>query len=161
MPYGPGGSFTVQLKITPRFGDVDCTTRRCVVSTRNDHTRGADRSQDVRVPVSFATAPASPTARATAAPATTATRSAAPPSVSAGGGPTSAPPASSATAANNPDAATGTGASAAASDQPLLTTQVSDSSPAGRWFNAVLAGLAAMLIVLVVLRARRWRRVKP
>ncbi|KXK58081.1 hypothetical protein AWW66_31935, partial [Micromonospora rosaria] len=57
-PYGSGGTFRVTLKVDPTIGDVDCTTRRCVVATRADHTRSADRSQDVRVPVTFAAAPA-------------------------------------------------------------------------------------------------------
>ncbi|MBC9005275.1 neocarzinostatin apoprotein domain-containing protein, partial [Micromonospora aurantiaca (nom. illeg.)] len=53
-PYGPGGSFSVTVKVTPTIGDVDCTVRRCAVVTRADHTRASDRSQDVRVPVTFA-----------------------------------------------------------------------------------------------------------
>jgi hypothetical protein len=54
IPYGPGGSFSAQVQVTAKIGDVDCTVRRCVVSTRADHTRGSDRSQDVKVPVTFA-----------------------------------------------------------------------------------------------------------
>lgn len=53
-PYGPGGSFTVQLKITGRDEFTDCLTQTCGVSTRADHTRSSDRSQDVFVPVTFA-----------------------------------------------------------------------------------------------------------
>ncbi|MEU8191850.1 hypothetical protein, partial [Micromonospora carbonacea] len=68
-PYGTGGSFRVTLTVGTRIGDVDCTVRRCVVATRADHTRPADRSQDVRVPITFAAAAAP--ARTSAAPATT------------------------------------------------------------------------------------------
>ncbi|WP_084693281.1 hypothetical protein [Actinomadura atramentaria] len=54
VPYGPGGTFSVQIKIAAKLNDaVDCTKVKCVVATRADHTRSNDRSQDVRVPVSF------------------------------------------------------------------------------------------------------------
>lgn len=54
QPYGPGGSFSVTITVTPTIGDVDCTRTACAVVTRNDHTRTSDRSQDVFIPVSFA-----------------------------------------------------------------------------------------------------------
>jgi len=53
-PYGPGGSFSVQVLVSPRIGDLDCRQVQCAVVTRSDHRRIADRSQDVVVPVSFA-----------------------------------------------------------------------------------------------------------
>ncbi|WP_433533312.1 hypothetical protein ACQPYA_15545 [Micromonospora sp. CA-263727] len=166
VPYGSNGSFRVQLKITARVGDVDCTTRRCVVASRNDHTRSSDRSQDVKLPVTFAapatsTRPASPTTRAAApassAPAATSPSRTAAPGASATGGPTD--PAVTATAATS-DAEVATSAAAgSATDQPLLLTQVSDSSPAaGRWFTGTLAGLAALLVTVLVLRIVRRRR---
>lgn len=53
-PYGPGGSFQVTINVSPKISDaVDCTKTRCVVATRADHTRSADRTQDVRVPIAF------------------------------------------------------------------------------------------------------------
>ena len=52
-PYGSGGTFRVTLMVSSRIGSADCRTSGCVVATRNDHTRGSDRSQDVLVPVSF------------------------------------------------------------------------------------------------------------
>lgn len=53
-PYGAGGSFKVTIRVSAKLSDtVDCKKVRCVVATRADHTRSADRSQDVRVPVSF------------------------------------------------------------------------------------------------------------
>ncbi|WP_157430694.1 hypothetical protein [Actinomadura macra] len=54
VPYGPGGTFDVQLRVGAALSDTaDCTKVRCVVVTRADHTRTSDRSQDVRVPVTF------------------------------------------------------------------------------------------------------------
>ncbi|RAY17175.1 hypothetical protein DPM19_03220 [Actinomadura craniellae] len=53
-PYGPDGSFRVTIRISARpSGAMDCMKVRCVVATRADHTRSTDRTQDVRVPISF------------------------------------------------------------------------------------------------------------
>ncbi|WP_067491560.1 hypothetical protein [Actinomadura hibisca] len=53
-PYGAGGTFSVQIKISSKLSDtVDCAKDKCAVVTRADHTRASDRSQDVRVPVTF------------------------------------------------------------------------------------------------------------
>lgn len=55
IAYGPDGSFTTTLHVGAKLADtVDCRDVRCVVVTRNDHTRSTDRSQDVFVPVTFA-----------------------------------------------------------------------------------------------------------
>ena len=54
VPYGPGGTFTVELSVSARIGDHDCRKVRCAVVTRADHTRTEDRSQDTRVQVGFA-----------------------------------------------------------------------------------------------------------
>ncbi|MEV4676073.1 hypothetical protein AB0K34_30865 [Actinomadura sp. NPDC049382] len=52
--YGAGGTFSVTLNVAAKLsGTVDCAQTRCVVASRADHTRTADRTQDVRVPVSF------------------------------------------------------------------------------------------------------------
>ncbi|XRQ14154.1 hypothetical protein ACN3XK_25730 [Actinomadura welshii] len=54
VPYGPGGTFDVEIRVGAALSDaVDCTEVRCAVVTRADHTRGSDRSQDVKVPVTF------------------------------------------------------------------------------------------------------------
>lgn len=59
VPYGPGGTFTVEIAVQPRISeDIDCTVVECVVVSRNDHTRTGDRSQDVAVPIVFGTPPA-------------------------------------------------------------------------------------------------------
>ena len=44
----------MDLSVSARIGEFDCREVRCAVVTRADHTRSEDRSQDVRVPVSFA-----------------------------------------------------------------------------------------------------------
>lgn len=62
QPYGEGGTFTVTMALSSLIGDtVDCRTVQCAVVTRSDHTRTSDRSQDVFVPVSFATPGEEPT----------------------------------------------------------------------------------------------------
>ncbi|MFD9859656.1 hypothetical protein [Streptomyces alboflavus] len=54
VPYGKDGSFKVELTVDAKDGSTDCRTTRCVLATRADHTLPGDRSQDVRVPVTFA-----------------------------------------------------------------------------------------------------------
>ncbi|WP_214111229.1 hypothetical protein [Acrocarpospora catenulata] len=59
-PYGPGGTFETTLTINPRIGGspvFDCREIECVVVTRADHTRSADRTQDVLIPVTFGGGP--------------------------------------------------------------------------------------------------------
>ncbi len=52
---GHKGSFSVQLKVRAKDANTDCTKSEvtCAVITRNDHTRGGDQSQTVRIPVTF------------------------------------------------------------------------------------------------------------
>ncbi|UUA08739.1 MULTISPECIES: hypothetical protein [Streptomyces] len=57
-PYGGSGhdgTFSVKLKVRAKDANTDCTKTgvTCAVITRNDHTRGGDQSQTVRVPVTF------------------------------------------------------------------------------------------------------------
>ncbi|GAA4034143.1 hypothetical protein GCM10022247_69030 [Allokutzneria multivorans] len=59
-PYGPGGSFSVELITKAKDTNADCLTQRCAVVSRNDHTRSGDRSQDVIVPITFTTGASSP-----------------------------------------------------------------------------------------------------
>ncbi|MFD3835827.1 LPXTG cell wall anchor domain-containing protein [Streptomyces sp. NPDC058642] len=70
---GHDGSFSVQLKVRAKDANTDCTKSgvTCAVITRNDHTRGGDQSQTVRIPVTFggagaSTASSTPSASATA-----------------------------------------------------------------------------------------------
>lgn len=56
IPYGPGGTFDVAIHVGAKLSaSQDCTKVRCAVVTRADHIRTSDRSQDVRVPVTFDT----------------------------------------------------------------------------------------------------------
>ncbi|MEU6485455.1 hypothetical protein [Streptomyces sp. NPDC046887] len=62
---GRKGGFSVSLKVRAKDANTDCTKPgvSCAVITRNDHTRGGDQSQTVRIPVTFggAAAPGKPT----------------------------------------------------------------------------------------------------
>lgn len=53
IPYGDGGSFEVELSVDAKDEFTDCFEAKCVLATRADHTLSGDRSQDVKVPVSF------------------------------------------------------------------------------------------------------------
>ncbi|MFC8845971.1 MULTISPECIES: hypothetical protein [unclassified Micromonospora] len=162
VPYGAGGSFRVTLTVGIRIGDVDCTVRRCVVATRADHTRTADRSQDVRVPVTFAAAATA--ARTSAAPTTA--------GAAGTGGPaarTTAPaaattaPATAAPAGSAAPAASGTAVAATpggTTDPAAQVTRVSAASGTGRWWLAALVVPLLGLTLLAGLRRRR-RRAAP
>ena len=58
-PMAADGSFSTTITVTAADRFVDCTTlpagKQCKVFTRLDHRASGDRSQDVRVPVSFGT----------------------------------------------------------------------------------------------------------
>lgn len=75
---GHKGSFSVRVKVRAKDANTDCAKSgvTCAVITRNDHTRGGDQSQTVRIPVSFGSAggtsaSATPTAPASASASTT------------------------------------------------------------------------------------------
>ncbi|MFA7265289.1 MAG: hypothetical protein WC054_03155 [Candidatus Nanopelagicales bacterium] len=53
-PYGAGGTFSVSVRVSSKIGSVDCRVSTCVIATRADHTRSSDRSQDVFIPIRFA-----------------------------------------------------------------------------------------------------------
>ncbi|MEV0636598.1 immunoglobulin domain-containing protein [Streptomyces sp. NPDC050619] len=53
IPYDEGGSFEVELSVGAKDEFTDCFKTKCVLATRADHTLSGDRSQDVKVPVSF------------------------------------------------------------------------------------------------------------
>ncbi|MEU1752972.1 hypothetical protein ABZ436_10000 [Micromonospora matsumotoense] len=168
VPYGDGGSFRVSLTLATRIGDVDCTVRRCVVASRTDHTRTADRSQDVRVPITFA-AGAAPARTTAAAPATTgvggSTGRTTPPAAASTGGaaaPTGAGPASAAAGPTGgvPAGADGGADQAGRTDQTdqAQVTRVSAASDTGRWWLAVLVVPVLGVALLAGLRRRRRRR---
>ena len=57
IPYEAGGSFVVPLLVRATDSAtnfIDCTTVQCGVVAFADHTRRDDRSQDVFVPITFA-----------------------------------------------------------------------------------------------------------
>ncbi|MEU7619648.1 hypothetical protein AB0M91_30220 [Micromonospora rifamycinica] len=163
VPYGPGGSFRVTLTVNPRIGTIDCTVSRCVVASRADHTRTADRSQDVRVPVTFAAAaaPAPTRTPATAAPATTggAARTTPPAAAPTGaaGTPTGGTPASATATAVAPAGTGGPAGPADAGDQAQVT-RVSAASDTGRWWLVALVVPLLGMALLAGLRRRRRRR---
>ncbi|BAC74265.1 MULTISPECIES: hypothetical protein [Streptomyces] len=53
IPYGDGGTFEIELTVDAKDEYTDCFKATCVLATRADHTLSGDRSQDVKVPVSF------------------------------------------------------------------------------------------------------------
>ncbi len=58
-PYGPGGTFDVTIQVSAADQFADCPDPAsapdgCVLFVRADHTRAGDRSQDVRIPVTWA-----------------------------------------------------------------------------------------------------------
>ncbi|OLF08784.1 hypothetical protein BLA60_22515 [Actinophytocola xinjiangensis] len=152
-PYGPGGSFSVTLTVAaidPVTG-TDCRRVACAAVTRADHTRTGDRSQDARIPLSFA-APApkpTPTTQAPPPPPPATTTTVAPTTTT-----TTAPP-STTTAPPSSAAATTTAAE-------ITETAAAPTAPdrTGWWLGGGAAVLAAAA-VLVVLRVRRARAATP
>lgn len=54
LPFGPGGAFGVEIEIRSKGDGLDCADVPCSVVTRADHRSSGDRTQDVRIPVTFA-----------------------------------------------------------------------------------------------------------
>lgn len=56
LPYGPGGSFDVELPVpmVDEVTGVDCRDVVCAVTVRYDHLRAEDRGADHVIPVTFA-----------------------------------------------------------------------------------------------------------
>jgi hypothetical protein len=95
---GHDGSFSVSIKVRAEDANTDCTESgvTCAVITRNDHTRGGDQSQTVRIPVTFGKASSDGTAT---------------PSATASGGSSSTGGSSTGgTTSDDPLASTGSGA---------------------------------------------------
>ncbi|MPY59196.1 hypothetical protein FNH08_19110 [Streptomyces spongiae] len=72
---GHKGSFSVKVKVRAKDANTDCTKSgvTCAVITRNDHTRGGDQSQTVRIPVTFGGSGGTGEPSATASTGTTST----------------------------------------------------------------------------------------
>ena len=125
QPYNLDGSFEVELKVTRWIGeDVDCFATACAVTTRNDHTRTEDRSQDVFATVRFRTdepAPATESPREAGDPQPSATTPPAPAPAPAAPAPAPAP-AAPAPAPAAPAPAAPAPAPAAPAPAPVATT---------------------------------------
>jgi hypothetical protein len=56
-----GGSFTptsaITMKLVAKFGTVDCTTQKCGIFARYDHTADTDTSEDQFIPITFSANP--------------------------------------------------------------------------------------------------------
>lgn len=53
VPWGEGGTFDVELGVKAKDSGLDCLQVACSVVTRVDHNGTGDRSQDVRIPITF------------------------------------------------------------------------------------------------------------
>ncbi|MCT9076651.1 immunoglobulin domain-containing protein [Streptomyces fulvoviolaceus] len=53
VPWGEGGTFDVELGVKAKDSGLDCLQVACSVITRVDHNGTGDRSQDVRIPITF------------------------------------------------------------------------------------------------------------
>jgi hypothetical protein len=144
-PFGPGGTFEVDLRLVARDEFVDCLAGavRCVVATRADHTASTNRSADVTVPVAFVGQDLSAPPTTVPAPTTTATptTTAAPTTLSA---PTTLVPTSVSTPA--PAATVAGDTAVAASGSGVATAGATSTAPAALALTgagvAVLAALA-------------------
>ncbi|MFG3511460.1 immunoglobulin I-set domain protein [Streptomyces bobili] len=125
-PYGTGGTFAVELTVDAKDAYTDCFKATCVLATRADHTLSGDRSQDVKVPVSFTgqapvgtdetpTDPGGPTGGSTTPGTSGGT------GTTGGSGTTTTPPAAIATAGGGSLASTGATIGTAAGTALLLT----------------------------------------
>ncbi|MFF3498032.1 hypothetical protein [Streptomyces sp. NPDC003247] len=136
-PYGGSahqGTFSVRIKVRGEDANTDCTATgvTCAVITRNDHTRGGDQSQTVRIPVTFAAAGG--------------TRSG---SGSGSGSSATATPGASATPTAGTTGGSGDGG----------TTKASDGSMAGTGSGLALPlGLTAAALVAAGAGSRIWAR---
>jgi len=135
VPYGPGGSFSVNVSVAPLIsGGFDCRQVQCAITTRNDHVRTADRTQDILVPVTFSAGeapPPAPTEPPPSVPETTA-----PPTTIA-----PPPPPSTTEAAPAPDATVADdGLSASDGTRTLTVSKASDLDPEGETLTVTGAG---------------------
>ncbi len=52
-PYKLGGRFAISIKVSPMIGKLDCRKISCAIYVRADHTRGDDRTYDLKIPLMF------------------------------------------------------------------------------------------------------------
>jgi hypothetical protein len=60
IPWGAGGTLDVEIVVRAQTEGLDCTRLTCSVVSRVDHRNTSDRSQDVRIPLTFTTGPEGP-----------------------------------------------------------------------------------------------------
>ncbi|HEX7132442.1 MAG TPA: hypothetical protein VF228_07700 [Iamia sp.] len=143
-PYGPGGSFSVNITVTPVIADgFDCRRIQCAIVSRNDHQRTADRTQDIFIPVTFAAGDAPPPV--TAPPATTSS-TAPPTTIAPPPPPTTTAPAPAPTTEISADGLTGT-----VGDRSLTLSAATDLDPEGQTLTVEGAGFDEAEAVQVTL----------
>ncbi|HYI61239.1 MAG TPA: hypothetical protein VEW93_05480 [Acidimicrobiales bacterium] len=138
-PYGPGGTFSVSVTVSPVLaGGHDCRQVQCAIVSRSDHVRTADRSQDLLLPVRFASGDAPPPVEP--APSTTPSTLPPPPV------PTTTAPAPAPEATLSAD-----GRTATAAERTVTVSEVGDLDPAGTTVTVSGAGFDESKGVLVSL----------
>lgn len=144
-PYGPGGSFSVNVTVAPVIADgFDCRQIQCAIVSRNDHQRTGDRTQDIFVPVTFAAGEAPPPATA---PPTSVPPSTAPPTtIAPPPAPTTTAPAPAPTTEISDDGLTGT-----AGDRTVTLSAAADLDPERESLTVEGAGFDAGQAVQVTL----------
>ena len=153
-PYGEGGTFDKQLNVAAGDEFIDCfdgeTT--CVVATRADHLNTANRTADVKVPVSFVgqdpIEDPVETTTTTEAPTTTTTTTAAPTS-STEAPSTTAAQGTSTTEVAEVQAATATNATGSTTGTTAATTsELAKTGTSSNLLAVVGAALVAMGLAL-------------
>lgn len=159
VPYGEGGTFDKQLNVAAGDEAIDCfdgeTT--CVVATRADHLNTANRTADVKVPISFVgqdpiedpvettTTTAAPATTTTAVPATTAAPT------------TTVDQATSTTAAAEVQAATATNTAGSTTTAAANSSELAKTGTSSNLLAVVGAALVAMGLALRFSTARTHR----
>ncbi|HEU5150217.1 MAG TPA: hypothetical protein VFU19_06950 [Iamia sp.] len=144
-PYGPGGTFSVNVTVAPVIADgFDCRQIQCAIVTRNDHTRTADRTQDIFVPVTFSAGEAPPPV--TSPPATTPTTTAPPTTLAPPPAPTTTAPAPAPETEVSEDGLTGR-----VGDRSITLSAAADLDPEGEVLTVEGAGFDTTKAVQVTL----------
>jgi hypothetical protein len=142
--YQPGGNFSFSLRVTATFKvgstTYDCATAKCAIVTRADHTRTSDRSQDVKVALTFKVnqpdPPPAQTTKPPTKPATPATSAPASPETSA---------TASLSASETAAATASAGASSASAVRPS-TTEVATGTTANTGWYWLAVAIALVLL---------------
>ena len=157
VPFGPGGSFEFDLTIVAKDAITDCldpaiAPKGCVLAAYMDHTRLADRSADVSIPLTFAkpgtTAadPTEPSSSAAAPPSGEATN----PEEAETTATASATATAEATEATEATEAETTASTPAASQSTTPAPTTTESTPPTFWLWIALAGLGVIATTFVI-----------